>query len=252
MTDNLIVLPGVVLPGAAHNSEPGAAANDPLNRESDGGPPPPELLIPALEACLFAMPGVITLAQLATSLQLDTVAVRGGLEALRERLVRTGSGLRLVEVGDGWQLRTEPRLASWVAAIRGGRPFRLTRAALETLSVIAFRQPVSKTVIDEIRGVDSGAVIRMLLERGLVRSMGRAEEPGRPLTWGTTPQFLHTFGLRSLADLPTLRDLRALQADDPRESAVDPGDDPGEPAEETHRHPPGELRLVPDPTDEPG
>lgn len=187
----------------------------PATEDGELGPPPPELLIPALEACLFAVAGVVTVAQLAGALKVDEGTVEGALEALRERQVRTGSGIRLVPVGEGWQLRTEPRMATWVAAIRGGKPLKLSRAALETLAIVAFRQPVSKGVVDDIRGVDCGGVMRMLLDRGLLRTAGRSEEPGRPIVYGTTPAFLELFGMRSLADLPTLRDLRALQPDDP-------------------------------------
>jgi segregation and condensation protein B len=179
------------------------------------GPPAAELLLPAVEACLFASPGVVTTAQLAAALRMSEELVSVALDALRERLVRTGSGLRLAPVGQGWQLRTDARLAPWVAAIRGGKPFRLSRPALETLAIVAFRQPVTKGAVDDIRGVDSGGVLRMLLDRGLVRMLGRSDEPGRPLTWGTTPAFLELFGMRSLADLPTLKDLRQLQPDDP-------------------------------------
>jgi len=171
---------------------------------------PPEQLIAAIEACLFAVGGVVGIDQLAAALRVDAEVIEGGLAALRERLARGGSGVRLIPVGEGWQLRTEPRLAPWVAAIRGGRPSRLSRAALETLAVVAFRQPVAKGVVDDVRGVECGPVLRMLSERGLVRTMGRSEEPGKPLLWGTTPAFLELYGLRSLADLPTLRDLRAV------------------------------------------
>ncbi len=181
----------------------------------DIGAPPPELLVPAVEACLFAMSGAVTTAQLAAALKVDVPLVEGGLEALRERLARTGSGLRVVQVGEGWQLRTDARLAAWVASIRGGKPLRLSKPALETLAVVAFRQPVTKGAIDDVRGVDTGGVLRMLLDRGLLRMLGRSDEPGRPLTYGTTPAFLELFGMRSLADLPTLRDLRQLQPDEP-------------------------------------
>lgn len=191
---NLVVLPG------------GGARPDP-----EDAPVPPDQLLPAIEACLFAVGGVVSVAQLAAALRVDTEVVEGGIEAVRERFARGGSGIRLVPVADGWQLRTEPRLAPWVAAIRGGKPARLSRAALETLAIIAFRQPVSKGVLDDVRGVECGAVLRMLADRGLVRTMGRSEEPGKPILWGTTPAFLELFGLRSLADLPTLRDLRALE-----------------------------------------
>ena len=179
-----------------------------------GGPPPPELVIAAVEACLFAVAGVVTVAQLAQALRVDASIVGGALEALGERLRRTGAGVRLAPVGEGWQLRTEARMAPWVAAIRGGKPMKLSRPAIETLAVIGFRQPISKSVIDDLRGVDCGGVLRMLLDRGLVRVTGRSEEPGRPITYGTTPAFLELFGMRSLADLPTLKDLRALREDD--------------------------------------
>jgi segregation and condensation protein B len=160
------------------------------------------------------MGGVVTVAQLSAALHVDETGVRAALTALDARLGRTGSGVRLVPVADGWQLRTDARFAPWVATIRGGKPFRLSRPALEVLSVVAFRQPVTKGGIDDIRGVDSGGVLRMLLERGLVRILGRSEDPGRPLTYGTTPAFLELFGMRSLADLPTLKDLRQLQPEE--------------------------------------
>lgn len=198
---------------------------DPSASNGDEGTlraPPATLLVGAVEACLFAVAGVVTLHQLAGALNVDPSAVRGALEALGERMLRTGAGLRLVEVGDGWQLRTDARMAPWVASIRGGKPFRLSKPALEVLSVVAFRQPVTKGAVDDIRGVDSGGVLRMLLERGLVRMLGRSDEPGRPLTYGTTPAFLELFGMRSLADLPTLKDLRQLQPDETPD-----GEEPG-------------------------
>ena len=191
-----------------------------VETESVGGAVPLALLLPAIEACLFAMPGVVTVEQLMEALQISEGEVTGGIEALRERMFRTGSGLRLVPVGEGWQLRTDTRLATWVAAVRGGKPVRLSRAALETLSVVAFRQPVSKGAIDDLRGVDSGGILRTLLDRGLVRMAGRSDEPGRPMTYGTTSAFMELFGLRTLADLPTLKDLHALAEDDPEESVV--------------------------------
>lgn len=196
----------------------------PPRPEGDGGARsvPEELLVPALEACLFAVTGARGASELARALGVEQDVVQRGLEVLRERLVRTGSGLRLVEVGAGWQLRTDPRLAAWVAAARGGKAARLSRPAMETLSIVAYRQPVPKADVDDLRGVDSGGVLRMLAERGLIRVVGRSEEPGRPATWGTTAAFLELFGLKSLADLPTLRDLRAVDADAGGEGEVVP------------------------------
>ena len=181
---------------------------------------PPEQLVPAIEACLFAVTQPVPTATLAGALGASEEQVLGALEALRERQLRTGAGVRVVEVGEGWQLRTEPRMASWVATIRGGKPFRLSRPALETLAIVAFRQPVTKGDVDDIRGVDSGGILRTLLDRGLVKLAGRSDDPGRPMLYGTTPAFLTLFGMRSLADLPTLRDLRALREDDPEASPV--------------------------------
>lgn len=181
---------------------------------------PPALLVPAVEACLFAVTSPLSVAQLALALGSTETAILGAIEALRERLLRTGAGVRLVEVGEGWQFRTDARLASWVAAVRGGKPFRLSKPALETLAVVAFRQPVAKGAVDDIRGVDSGGILRTLLDRGLLRLAGRSDEPGKPMLYGTTPAFLELFGMRSLADLPTLRDLRQLRDDDPTAGAV--------------------------------
>lgn len=175
---------------------------------------PLDMLVGAVEACLFAVPGVVTVAQLSAALKVPERHVTGALAALEHRLTATNAGVRLLQVADGYQLRTDSRLAPWVAAIRGGKPFRLTRPANETLAIIAFRQPVTKGVLDDIRGVDCGGVLRMLADRGLIRTDGRADEPGRPLNWVTTPAFLELFGLKSLADLPTLKDLRALGEDE--------------------------------------
>ncbi|NOY26877.1 MAG: SMC-Scp complex subunit ScpB [Oligoflexia bacterium] len=135
---------------------------------------------------------------------------------LRNRYDARGGGIRLVQVAHGWQLRTDPRFGRWVAAMLGGKPTKLSRAALEVLAVVAYRQPVSKADVDDLRGVDSGGVLRMLVERGLVAVTGRRDEPGRPLIYGSSTDFLSMFGLRDLSDLPTLRDLQELQHDDPR------------------------------------
>lgn len=196
---------------------------------------PPELLVPALEACLFAVAEPQSIGALAGVLGVEPGRIRAALEALRERQMSSGSGIRLVEVGEGWQLRTEARLAGWVTAVRGGRPVRLSKSALETLAVVAFRQPVAKGAVDDIRGVDSGGILRALLDRGLVKLAGRSEEPGRPMLYATTPAFLTLFGMLSLADLPTLRDLRTMVDDDPEAAVVAvvpfPDDDDGKDVE---------------------
>jgi segregation and condensation protein B len=100
--------------------------------------------------------------------------------------------------------------APYVRELTSGRPIKLTRAQIETLAIVAYRQPVTRPEIDEIRGVDSGATLKLLLERDLLRLLGKKDEPGRPLLYGTTTYFLEFFGLRALKDLPTLREFTEL------------------------------------------
>src|SRR6266540_4241293 len=120
------------------------------------------------------------------------------------------SGIVLHEVAGGWQLRTSPDNSDFARRFLRVRPQRLTRAALETLAIIAYRQPVTRPEIEEIRGVDCGAVVKALLERRLVKILGKKEEPGRPILYGTTREFLEFFSLKDLASLPTLREFHEL------------------------------------------
>jgi len=187
--------------------------------EDDGalGPPPEHLLKPALEAMLLAADGPVSLYQLNTWLmEPGESQVRSTLRELASELLRDQRGWRLVEVAKGWQLRTDVRFGRWVARMRGGRPQRLSTAAMDVLAILAYRQPCTRSEVDHLRGVDSGGVLRLLCERGLAAVMGRKEVPGRPLLYGTTRNFLSLFGLRDLSDLPTLRDLRELRRDDQR------------------------------------
>ena len=119
-------------------------------------------------------------------------------------------GVVLAQVAGGFQYRTHPDNAVWVQKMLQARPARLSRTQIETLAIVAYRQPITRPEIDEVRGVDSGAVLKTLLERDLIQIVGRKEEPGRPLLYGTTVRFLEFFNLRSLRDLPTLRDFRDL------------------------------------------
>lgn len=121
-----------------------------------------------------------------------------------------GRGIQLHSVAGGWQFRTHPDSAPWVARLLAQRPIRLSRAQLETLAIVAYRQPVTRPEIDDIRGVDSGATLKLLLDRSLVRILGKKEEPGRPLLYGTTREFLEFFNLADLRGLPTLREFREL------------------------------------------
>jgi segregation and condensation protein B len=221
---NLFVLPGLGGPPVAADDDSG------VEPPSDG-PPSAEDLPFAIEAMLLAADGPVTTTELDGWLCAPgTREVGQALHELRRRLTLEGAGMRLVEVAKGWQLRTDPRFARFVAAMRGGRPVKLSRAALETLSIVSYRQPVSRTEVEDLRGVDSGGVLRMLTERNLVTVCGRLDEPGRPLLYGTTNEFLSLFGMRDLSDLPTLRDLRDLRRDDDRDGLGGTDDPPsGEP-----------------------
>jgi segregation and condensation protein B len=162
----------------------------------------------ALESLIFVSDRIVTAAQLARAIKSRAAQVRELLAELREDY--RGRGIELVEVSNGYQFRSSPASAAYVREFVAQKPVRLTRAQLETLALIAYRQPVTRPEIDEIRGVDSGSAMRVLLERGLIKMIGRKDEAGRPLLYGTAPDFLEFFGLRSLHELPTLREFTEL------------------------------------------
>lgn len=168
-----------------------------------------------IEALVFAAPVPMTLRDLARF----TGARRNEVEAALGRLVENyvERGIQLVETSEGYAFLTNPLFGDEVRAITGKKPVRMSRAQLETLAVIAYRQPVTRPEIDEVRGVDSGPVLRTLLDRELIRVIGKKEEPGRPLLYGTTEGFLKLVNIKSLSDLPTLREFTEL-SDDSRET----------------------------------
>jgi segregation and condensation protein B len=166
-----------------------------------------------LESLLFAADRPLVVNELKRLLgERDPKRLTAALEALKIR--HAESGIQLVSVAGGWQFRTHPGNGAWVAKLVAGRPTRLSRAMMETLSIVAYRQPITRPEIDEIRGVDCGPVLHTLLDRGLIRVIGKKEEVGRPMLYGTTPEFLKIFSLRDLADLPTLREFHELGTDD--------------------------------------
>jgi segregation and condensation protein B len=134
--------------------------------------------------------------------------VQGAIDELIEEY--QDRGVLIYHVGGGYQLRSQARNASWVQKLVVGKPVRLSRAQLETLAIIAYRQPITRPEIDDIRGVDSAGTLRLLLERDLIRILGKKEEVGRPLLYGTTPDFLEFFNLNDLRDLPTLTEYSEL------------------------------------------
>ena len=138
----------------------------------------------------------------------DSRLVTQALTALIER--RAGTGVQVAQSGGAYSFRTNPMFADWVSKLVAGKPVRLSRAMLETLAIVAYRQPITRPEIDDIRGVDCGPVLKTLLDRNLVRIIGKREEVGRPMLYGTTPEFLRIFSLKDLTQLPTLRQFHEL------------------------------------------
>ncbi|MFH1673977.1 MAG: SMC-Scp complex subunit ScpB [Pseudomonadota bacterium] len=120
-------------------------------------------------------------------------------------------GFILQEVAGGYQFRTRPEYRDWVIKLKKSSPAKLSRAALETLAIIAYKQPVLRTDVEHLRGVDSGGIFKTLLERDLIRVLGRKDLPGRPMVYGTTRRFLEVFGLNDLGCLPTLEEMEQLE-----------------------------------------
>ncbi len=167
-----------------------------------------ERLVGILESVLFACAEPMTLARLSEVIAGPTRGeIRAALAALGERMDRERRGVRLVEVAGGHQFRTAPEHAEWVRRLFQQRPWRLTRATLETLAIVAYKQPITRAEIETIRGVDVDSVLASLLARKLVKIVGRKEVIGRPLLYGTTRQFLEVFGLRDLGALPGLTEV---------------------------------------------
>jgi segregation and condensation protein B len=179
------------------------------------------------EALILASPEPIPLARLASLVpRCKASLARELVDELNAEYAQRGRAFEIWEVAGGFQLRTLPAFASYVQASQPDRPLRLSQAALETLAVIAYRQPATRAEIEFVRGVDAGAVLRSLLERRLVRIAGHREVPGRPLLYGTSRRFLEVFGLARIEDLPSLREVAEFApaaAADPTLNGVDAG-----------------------------
>jgi len=132
------------------------------------------------------------------------------VEELNAEYIKQGRAFEICSVAGGYQLRSLPEFAPYLQRILRNRPLRLSQAALETLAIVAYRQPVTRAEVEQVRGVDAGPVLRGLIERKLVRIAGHREVPGRPMLYATTRRFLEVFELNRLEDLPTLRDLQEL------------------------------------------
>ena len=186
-----------------------------------------------LESLIFASEKPLTVKQL-KSLTGGTAAetIRAAVKELEEDY--TERGVNLVQLSGGYLFRTSPENADWVRKLMTGRPPRVTPAMLESLAIVAYRQPVTRPELEDIRGVDSGGVLRVLLQRRMVRIVGKKEEPGRPLLYGTTKQFLEFFNLKDLKDLPTLKEFTELSEEnsDRVDTEYGAAPEPVEPVEE--------------------
>lgn len=192
-----------------------------------------EELLNALEAVLFAAGEPITLSEIKRVFErawaedpedvrrakLDDI--KPALQELKARWQSHGEerGFQLIEVAEGMSFRSNARYSHFLRSMREERPVRLSRAALETLAIIAYRQPVTKPEVDHIRGVDCGGTIRLLLDRDLIRIVGKKEEPGRPMLYGTTKEFLSFFNMAGLGQLPSLREFSELTEESQEELA---------------------------------
>jgi segregation and condensation protein B len=164
-----------------------------------------------LESLLFVADGPQSLQRFGEVLEgVEKDLIHEILNQLQSELDAQGRGIRLVEVAGGYQLRTAKTYADWVKKFLGGRPARMGRATLETLAIIAYRQPITKAEIEAIRGVDVDGVLTTLLDRNLIRAVARKDVPGRPFLYGTTPEFLQLFNLKDLTHLPTLKEMEEI------------------------------------------
>jgi len=167
-------------------------------------------LKPIIEALVFVSESPVKVEQIAEALDVEKQVVVPLLRQLCSDYAMSQRGIVLQETAGGFQFRTRPEYAEWVRRLSRNKPFRFSRAALETLAIIAYRQPITRAEIEYLRGVDSGGVLKTLLDKHLVRILGKKDVPGRPLIYGTSRDFLELFGLKDLSGLPTLKEFSEL------------------------------------------
>ena len=168
----------------------------------------------ALEALLFVSSVPLSADRIASIFEETTrEQVEEQLRALGRDYDERGSGIMLAEVAGGWQQVTKPEHAPWVRKLRSVKiSAKFSRAALETLAIIAYKQPITRSEVEQVRGVNIGGIMRNLMERRLVKIVGKKDVPGKPMMYGTTPEFLQYFGLKDLSALPTLKEFQELEA----------------------------------------
>ena len=175
---------------------------------------PENKLLSILDSLLFVSDHPIHLSEFEIVLtEFSSTQIKEALTQLGELRAQENSGIALAHIDNGYQYRTVKDNAEWIVRFNKAKPQRLSRAALETLSIVAYRQPMTRPEVDEIRGVDSSGVLKMLLERNLVKILGKKDEVGHPLLYGTTKDFLSFFNLQNLGQLPPLKEYTELGAE---------------------------------------
>ena len=173
-------------------------------------------LMPIIDALIFASDAPLSIQKIKLLIDEDAAdgltlkEIRQAIDDINQDNKIQRRGFFLQEVAGGYQFRTRPNYASWVKKLKKTKQFRLTQPTLETLAIIAYRQPIIRAEIEKIRGVDSGGVIKALLERGLIKIVGRKNIAGRPFLLGSTSRFLEVFGLEKLSDMPSLKEFERL------------------------------------------
>jgi len=181
-----------------------------------------------IESLLFVAEEPLTVDRLTKIISdAQTGQIRQALEELVTEYEARQGGFFLNQVADGYQFRTRPEHMQWITRLLQPKPLHLSKAALETLAIIAYKQPVIRSDIEHIRGVDCGGVLRVLLERKFIRVLGRRELPGRPLIYATTKRFLEVFGLKNLEDLPTPKEIEEFGSSLSKENERDHQEETG-------------------------
>jgi segregation and condensation protein B len=166
-----------------------------------------------VEALIFANGEPVSLIQLSEISGSTEEDVSASIAIIQTKFDRPDAGIELVEIAGKYQFRTKALFAPFLQQLKSDRPRKLSPPALETLAIVAYRQPIVKSDIEKLRGVDATPTLKTLLERGLIKIVGHQSTVGQPALYGTTDEFLALFGLSSLGELPTLRDLKELESD---------------------------------------
>ncbi len=222
------------------NTELGENPENPAEQAESAAAQDAETFVPAIQALLLASQDPIELADFVRVCESSEDTIKEALDLLDQQLKQDQYGICLARVAKGFQLRTKPQYSKLIRLLKDEAPRKLSSAALETLAVVAYRQPVVKHDIDGIRGVDVMPTLKTLIDRGLVQAVGHKDTVGHPVLYGTTDEFLKIFGLNTLEDLPKLKELNKFEAEpgEKADSFVNPMQEMENSAEVLHEEAP--------------